>query len=169
MEKSFRQLKYTADEKIFYCFADHRGGRRYTQPLFTYGNKSVDKEEFLRAYNKNKTPVDDKEKIAPRIPRTLHQIQTEGERGPGPEAGHTPQLQYDAQSFRTQIEDSYLNNEATVNNLYGSLYPQPERSSVLHFFAGVAPTATPDDSLKAFRAISAAQSQLATGRTDYEN
>ena len=28
----------------------------------TYGNNTVSKDEFLRAYNKNKTPVTDKEK-----------------------------------------------------------------------------------------------------------
>lgn len=50
-------------KKIFLLFLLITGaGAAYTQPLFTYGNKSVDKEEFLRAYNKNKTPVDDKEK-----------------------------------------------------------------------------------------------------------
>ena len=34
----------------------------FSQTLFTYGNTAVDKGEFIRAYNKNKTPVNDKEK-----------------------------------------------------------------------------------------------------------
>ena len=34
----------------------------FAQTLFTYGNTPVDKAEFIRAYNKNKTPVDNKEK-----------------------------------------------------------------------------------------------------------
>ena len=34
----------------------------FSQTLFTYGNTVVDKDEFIRAYNKNKTPVNDKEK-----------------------------------------------------------------------------------------------------------
>jgi hypothetical protein len=34
----------------------------FSQTLFTYGTYSVGKDEFLKAYNKNKTPVEDKEK-----------------------------------------------------------------------------------------------------------
>ena len=34
----------------------------FAQTLFTYGINETGKEEFLRAYNKNKTPVADKEK-----------------------------------------------------------------------------------------------------------
>ena len=34
----------------------------FSQTLFTYGNMAVDKNEFIRAYNKNKTPVTDKAK-----------------------------------------------------------------------------------------------------------
>ena len=29
----------------------------YCQSLFTYGSNAVSKDEFLRAYNKNKTPA----------------------------------------------------------------------------------------------------------------
>ena len=34
----------------------------FSQTVFTYGENQVGKDEFLRAYNKNKTPVADKEK-----------------------------------------------------------------------------------------------------------
>ena len=34
----------------------------FSQILFTYGGIAVDTAEFLRAYNKNKLPVADKEK-----------------------------------------------------------------------------------------------------------
>jgi len=34
----------------------------HAQTVFTYGNNAVSKEEFLRAYNKNNSPVTDKEK-----------------------------------------------------------------------------------------------------------
>ena len=32
------------------------------QTIISYGNYTVSKDDFLRAYNKNKTPVEDKEK-----------------------------------------------------------------------------------------------------------
>jgi hypothetical protein len=38
------------------------------QTLFTFGNQSVSKEEFLKAYNKNKTPCNRQRKIFARIP-----------------------------------------------------------------------------------------------------
>ncbi|MBN8698777.1 MAG: peptidylprolyl isomerase [Chitinophagales bacterium] len=157
-------------KKIFLLFLLITGaGAAYTQPLFTYGNKSVDKEEFLRAYNKNKTPVDDKERSLREYLELYIKFKLKVNAALDLKLDTLPQLQYDAQSFRTQIEDSYLSNEATVNNLVTEAFTRSQKDlRVLHFFAGVAPTATPDDSLKAFRAISAAQSQLATGRTDYE-
>ena len=38
------------------------GTQLFSQTLFTYGQDAVSKDEFLRAYNKNKTEVSDKEK-----------------------------------------------------------------------------------------------------------
>lgn len=40
---------------VFFCSSV------FSQTLFTYGNNAVSKEEFLRAYNKNKTAVENKE------------------------------------------------------------------------------------------------------------
>ena len=34
----------------------------HAQTLFTYGKNAVSVDEFMRAYNKNKTPVNDREK-----------------------------------------------------------------------------------------------------------
>ena len=48
---------------LFLLFAlSFNGALLFSQTLFTYGNTAVDKEEFLRAYNKNKTTSTDKEK-----------------------------------------------------------------------------------------------------------
>ncbi len=35
----------------------------FSQPLFSYGNKSVSKTEFLKAFNKNPNLADDKKKL----------------------------------------------------------------------------------------------------------
>ncbi len=157
-------------KKIFVLFFLIAGvSAAYSQPLFTYGNKSVEKEEFLRAYNKNKTPVDDKERSLREYVDLYIKFKLKVNAALDLRLDTLPQLQYDAQSFRTQIEDSYLSNEATVNSLVKEAFDRSQKDlQVLHFFAAVAPNATPEDSLKAFKAINAAQSQLATGRTDYE-
>ena len=46
---------------LFVLFA----GTLHAQNLFTYGNNTVSKEEFLRAFNKNNTAASNTEKILP--------------------------------------------------------------------------------------------------------
>jgi peptidyl-prolyl cis-trans isomerase SurA len=142
----------------------------FSQTLFTYGNIPVDKAEFIRAYNKNKTPAPDKEKALREYLDLYVRFKLKVKAAMELRLDTLPQLQYDAQSFRTQIEDSYLNNDKAVNDLLNEAFERSQKDlHVLHFFVPVAATSTPEDTTKLFRSMSALHTALAAGKTDYDN
>ena len=149
----------------FSCFAYVA----FSQTLFTYGNSSVDKGEFIRAYNKNKTPVTDKEKALREYLDLYIKFKLKVNAALELRLDTLPQLQYDAQSFRSQIEESYLNNEKEVNNLLTEAFDRSQKDlHVLHFFIPVDATLSAEETMKAYKAISGLYSSLAAGKTDYD-
>ncbi|MEO7306513.1 MAG: peptidylprolyl isomerase [Ferruginibacter sp.] len=154
---------------LLFAFAAFTTGV-FSQTLFTYGNTSVDKAEFIRAYNKNKTPVADKEKALREYLDLYIKFKLKVKAAMELKLDTLPQLQYDAQSFRSQIEDSYLNNDKAVSDLLNEAFERSQKDlHVLHFFVPVDVTARPEDTLKAFKSVSAIYSALAAGKTDYDN
>lgn len=150
----------------FSCFT----GAAFSQTLFTYGGSPVDKAEFIRAYNKNKTPVTDKEKALREYLDLYVKFKLKVKAAMDMHLDTLPQLQYDAQSFRTQIEESYLNNEKAVNDLMNEAFTRSQKDiHILHFFIPVSQAPGPEDSLKAFTSINATYAALKAGKTDYDN
>jgi len=150
----------------FACFS----GAVFSQTLFTYGNTPVDKAEFLRAYNKNKTPVTNKEKALKEYLELYIRFKLKVKAAMELRLDTLPQLQYDAQSFRSQIEDSYLNNEKAVNDLLNEAFTRSQKDiHLLHFFVPVDPALKPEDTIKAFASINSFYDALKAGKTDYDN
>jgi len=142
----------------------------FAQTLFTYGNTAVDKDEFIRAYNKNKTQVTDKEKALREYLDLYVKFKLKVKAAMELHLDTLPQLQYDAQSFRSQIEDSYLNNEKAVNGLLDEAFERSQKDlHILHFFAPVDPAMNAVDTIKIAKSVSALYTTLASGKTDYEN
>ena len=140
----------------------------FSQTLFTYGNTVVDKDEFIRAYNKNKTPVNDKEKALREYLDLYIKFKLKVKAAQDLKLDTLPQLIYDAQSFRGQIEESYLNNDKAVNNLLAEAFNRSQKDRhVLHFFVPVDVKLIPEDTLKAYQAISVFYTSVAAGKTDY--
>ena len=154
---------------LLFSFANFTTGV-FSQTLFTYGNTAVDKNEFIRAYNKNKTPVSDKEKALREYLDLYVKFKLKVKAAMELRLDTLPQLQFDAQSFRSQIEDSYLNNDKALNDLLSEAFNRSQKDlHVLHFFVPVDITLKPEDTLKAYKAISTLYTALAAGKTDYDN
>src|SRR5436190_3207807 len=142
----------------------------FSQTLFTYGKSSVDKEEFIRAYTKNKSPNADKEKALREYLDLYIKFKLKVEAARELQLDTLPQLIFDAQSFRSQIEDSYLSNEKAVNDLLAEAFTRSQKDlHVLHYFVPVDANLNPDDTLKAYRSINAYHTSLAAGKTEYAN
>ncbi|MGI8583332.1 MAG: peptidylprolyl isomerase [Chitinophagaceae bacterium] len=89
----------------------------YSQTLFTYGNNAVSKDEFIRAYNKNKTAVTDKAMALREYLELYIKFKLKVKAAKDTRIDTLTSLATDLQNFRTQIEESYLNDESQVNAL----------------------------------------------------
>ena len=141
----------------------------FSQTLFSFGNTSVDKDEFVRAYNKNKTPVTDKEKSLKEYLDLYINFKLKVKAARDLRLDTLPQLKSDLVSFRNQIEESYLNNENALNGLIEEAFTRSQKDlHVLHFFIPLTPTAKPEDTLAAYRALNEVRGLLQSENNNYE-
>lgn len=137
----------------------------FSQTLFTYGNNAVDKEEFLKAYNKNKTVVTDKEASLREYLDLYTKFKLKVKAAQELRLDTLPQLKADLDNFRTQVEESYMNNEKAVDALVDEAFNRSQKDlHVYHYFAGIEGT----DSAKAYQALKEVADKLKEGKTDYE-
>ena len=138
------------------------------QTLFTYGTNTVSKDEFLRAYNKNKTPVTDKAKSLQDYLDLYTKFKLKVKAAEELRFDTLQQLQFDLQSFRTQVEEGYLNDERGMNMLMEEALQRSQKDiHLLHFFIPINGKADPEDTLKASKAMTLLQAELKKGRKDY--
>ena len=145
-------------------------GKVFSQPLFTYGNSSVEKEEFLRAYNKNKAPVNDREKALREYLDLYIKFKLKVKAALEMRLDTLQQLQYDLQNFRSQVDESYLNNEKEVTQLVDEAFVRSQKDlHALHFFIPIDDKKLPADSLLAHKAGNELRDALLkSGNADYE-
>ncbi|MDQ6845749.1 MAG: peptidylprolyl isomerase, partial [Bacteroidota bacterium] len=142
----------------------------FSQSLFTYGSHTVSKEEFLKAYNKNKTEAANKEQALRDYLDLYIKFKLKVQAAKELRLDTLPALEADLQNFRSQIEDSYLKDETQVNALTDEAYNRSRKDiHTLHFFVPVNDKMLPADTLKAFRAIDETYDELKKGKTDYED
>ncbi len=141
----------------------------FAQTIFTYGNAAVDKNEFLRAYNKNKTAVDDKEKALKEYLELYAKFKLKVKAAKDMRLDTLPQLITDLQNFRSQIDETYMNNDNALNQLIDEAFTRSQKDvHVIHFFAPTDAKATAADEAKAIKAMQELYNDLAAGKKEYE-
>ncbi|MBS1509412.1 MAG: peptidylprolyl isomerase [Bacteroidetes bacterium] len=140
----------------------------FAQTLFTYGNKAVDKEEFLRAYNKNKNPNEDKEKALKEYLELYTRFKLKVRAAMDMKLDTLPQLVSDLQNFRSQVDETYMNNDDALNVLIDEAFEHSLKDlHVIHFFTPVNSNTSAADSAKAVKAMQEVSSSLQSGNNDY--
>jgi len=140
----------------------------FSQTLFTYGSYSVGKEEFLRAYNKNKTPVTDKEQALKEYLDLYSKFKLKVKAAQLLQMDTLQQLQYDMQSFRSQVEEGYMNAEKGMNRLTEEAFVRSQKDiHLLHFSVAINAKMSAADTVKAYTAMNELAAELKTGKTDY--
>ena len=140
----------------------------YAQPLFIYGNNATNKEEFLRAYNKNKPVTADKEKSIREYLTLYTNFKLKVKAAKELRLDTLSQLKYDVQNFRDQIADNYLNDEPLLQKLVKEAADRSVKNiHILYFSVPVAENATAADTLKAYTASKELYKQLKAGGTNY--
>ena len=141
----------------------------FSQTLFTYGPNTVTKEEFLRAYNKNKTPVEDKERSLREYLDLYIKFKLKVKEAKVLRLDTLQQIQYDIQNFRGQLEESYLNDEKTVNALINEAFERSQKDvHLLHFSVPINAKMSAEDTVKAYKAMNEVIKELGEGKTNYD-
>jgi peptidyl-prolyl cis-trans isomerase SurA len=141
----------------------------FSQTLFTYGPGIVTKEEFLKAYNKNKTPVENKEQSLKEYLDLYIKFKLKVKEARALRLDTLQQIQYDIQNFRGQLEESYLNDEQTVTALIEEAFERSQKDiHLLHFSVPINTKMSAEDSTKAYKAMNEVIAALQAGNTNYD-
>jgi len=141
----------------------------YCQTLFTYGNHSVTKDEFLRAYNKNKTAATGKEKAMKDYLDLYTKFKMKVQAAKDVHLDTLPSLQSDLQNFRTQIENNYLQDDKEIDALVNEAFNRSQKDiHTQHFYVSLNDKMPPADTLKLYQAINEAYDELKKGGTIYD-
>ena len=142
-------------KKIYWLIAlGFCSGGAYAQTLIHYGNNTISKDDFLKAYNKNKTSAEDKEKSMREYVELYTNFKLKVKAAEEAKLDTLPQIQFDVNNFRQQIIENYLSNEKGIDRLVDEAFTRLQKDKhVLHFSAPVAAGAKAEDTLKAYKAI----------------
>lgn len=140
----------------------------FSQTLFTYGDEKVSKEEFLRAYNKNKTPVEDQEKSLRDYLELYSKFKLKVKAAKQLRLDTLQQLKYDLQNFSSQVEEGYMNDEKLSDSLLDEVIERSQKDiHLIHFYIPLTEKNTAQDSIKATNALNELAAELQKGNTNY--
>lgn len=141
----------------------------YAQTLFTYGNNAVSKEEFLRAYNKNKTATANKAQAMKDYLDLYIKFKLKVQAAKDKRLDTLTALQSDLQNFRSQVEENYLKDATQVDALDDEAFIRSQKDiHVQHFYVLINDKMTAADTLKLFKAINETYDELKKGGKDYD-
>ncbi|MEY4703655.1 MAG: hypothetical protein RIR96_1552 [Bacteroidota bacterium] len=140
------------------------------QTLITFGKHSVSKDEFMRAYNKNKQPGPDVETAIREYVRLYGHFKMKVQEAKEMKLDTTDQFKSDLAGFRKQIADNYLIDDKTNTKLLDEAF---ERSQwdlhVVRYSLNMDEGMDPNDSMQRFQAIQALHKQLSSGQKTTES
>lgn len=129
-------------------------GSAQSQTFITYGNSTVSREEFLRAYNKNKIEVADKEKALRDYAELYANFKLKVKAAEELRLDTLPQIQFDIKNFREQIIENYLSNDKGIERLTMEALQRSQTDlHVIHYSAPAFANAKPEDTARAYKAI----------------
>ncbi len=137
----------------------------FSQPFITYGNGHISKQEFLKAYNKNKGDVSNKEKALRDYIDLYTNFKLKVKAAEELGLDTLDQLKYDVTNFRTQIMDNYLSDEKGIDRLTNEAFLRAGKDlKVQHFYAPITATMSPLETEKAYTSIMAVYTALKAGK-----
>jgi peptidyl-prolyl cis-trans isomerase SurA len=99
----------------------------HAQTLFTYGNSNVSKEEFLRAFNKNNTAASNTEQSYRDYLELYTRFKLKVKAAYDAALDTLPAQSTELQSFRSQIIESFMNDESSVQLLVEQAFRRSQK------------------------------------------
>jgi peptidyl-prolyl cis-trans isomerase SurA len=139
----------------------------HSQTLFTYGNQKVSANEFLNAYNKNKSDTADNANALRDYLDLYINFKLKVQAAKDLQLDTLTALKSDLQNFRSQIEENYLRDEKALNALINEAFLRSQKDiKVADFFVAANNSG---DTLKNFNAINELHAELKTGKDSIED
>ncbi|MGN6530368.1 MAG: peptidylprolyl isomerase [Ginsengibacter sp.] len=107
----------------------------FGQTLFTYGNHSVNADEFLTAFNKNKTATTDSVQALRDYLDLYIKFKLKVQAAMDIHLDTLPSMKADLQNFRAQIQDNYLDDENEATRLVNEAFDRSQKDiHVVYYF-----------------------------------
>lgn len=125
----------------------------FSQTLFTYGTQGVSRDEFLRAYNKNKISSADKNTALREYLDLFIKFKLKVKAAYDIHLDTLPGLKSDLQNFRAQIVEGYLYDEKEINALVEEAFIRSQKDiHIAHLFIPIVKSALAVDTIKIYNA-----------------
>jgi peptidyl-prolyl cis-trans isomerase SurA len=133
----------------------------HAQTLIIYGTNTVSKDEFLRAYNKNKSLENNKEKAINDYVELFTNFKLKVKAAQELRVDTSEQIKNDVENFRRQIIENYLTDEKTFNTLMTQAFQRSQEDlHVIRYSVPIDENMSPEDSLKKFQSVQKLFNQL---------
>src|SRR5688572_5040903 len=137
----------------------------HAQVLFTFGGKSVTKNDFLKAYKKNNTEAKPSDQSYADYLELYIRFKLKVQAALDMRLDTLPNQQAELNSFRNQIVETYMKDDASVKELVQEAMVRSKKDIHLaHIFVPVQKSATDEEIKKAQNKINAAYGQLQKGQ-----
>ena len=101
------------------------------QTLFTYGGKPVSKGEFLKAFNKNPDTTGNRsQKLRDYLDLYIN-FKLKLQEAYSQQLDAKDEFKYEAQNFKNQLTENYINSQANINNLVHEAFVRAQKDILL--------------------------------------
>ena len=139
----------------------------FSQAIISFGKNNISKDEFIRAYNKNKTAVDNKEKAIREYVELYTNFKLKVKAAQELKLDTSEQFKSEIANFRHQIEENYMIDESLFKQLMNESYARSQRDlHVIHYSLNINET---DDTAKNYEAFMQLYNQLVNNKSIQEN
>ena len=137
----------------------------FAQTLFTYGNQSVSKQEFLKAYQKNNTDKKSTEQSYRDYLELYLRYKLKVKAAYDLKLDTVSAQIAEMKNFRNQVVDGYMNDNESLNKIINEAFSRSQKDiHVAHIFISIPKNAATADTLKAFQKATDAYNDLKKGK-----
>ncbi len=136
----------------------------HAQTLFSYGDKRVSEQDFLKAYSKNNIEGKVSEKSYRDYLQLYIRYKLKVQAAYDLKLDTLTPLLTEGKNFRNQVADTYINDTESLNALVNEAYDRSKKDIHLsHIFIAVGKNMVPADTLKAYKKMKSVEEALKNG------
>ncbi len=135
------------------------------QTLATYGNQSISKADFLRAYQKNNAETKPTNESYRNYLDLYIKYKLKVKEAFLEKMDTLPGQIAEAQNFKSQVSGNYMTDQASIDRLVNEAYDRGQKDiHIAHIYVRIPANASAADTLQAWQKISGAYSDLQKGK-----